>query len=151
MIKEKDRKEKEASAMKEQRKKERKRKKIEKEKERERKKTEQEKKRGRGKGKGKRPLPHSSSEEKQEVDVQQPKSPRSRPVNPPDRYRGNTSESEGSDTECCVCNAREPPIAAKQVFWVDCDYCGEWAHTHCALGNNTATRQFTCEKCCQLH
>ena len=151
MMKEKDQKEKEASAMKEQRKKERERKKIEKEQERERKKAEREEKKGRGKGKGKRPLPHSSSEEEQEVDVQQPKSRRSRRVNPPDRYRVGTSESEGSDTECCVCNAREPPIAAKRVFWVDCDLCGEWAHTHCALGSNTATRRFSCEKCCQFH
>ena len=59
-----------------------------------------------------------------------------------DNYRESTSESEGGDTVCFLCNSREPLIASSRVFWVDCDHWGEWAHTHCALGSNTATRQF---------
>lgn len=156
MVKEKDRKEKEASEMKQRRKEERERKKMEKEKEQERKKAErEEKKKGRGKGKGKRPLRYSSGEDEQEIDLHQPKRRRTRSVRAPERYRESTPESEGSDTVCFLCNSREPPIASSsapsRVFWVDCDRCGEWAHTHCAFGCNTATRQFVCEKCCQLH
>ena len=124
---------------------------MEKEKERERKKAEREEKRGRGKGKGKHPLQHSSSEEEQEIDLHPPKIRRARPVHAPDRYRESASDSEGSDTVCFLCNPREPPIAVKRVFLVDCDHCGDWAHTHCALGSNIATRQFVCEKCCQSH
>ena len=119
--------------------------------ERESKKAERGKKKGRGKGKGKRPLQYSSGEDEQEVDLPQPKSRRTRSVRAPERYRESTSESEGSDTECFLCKSREPPIASSRVFWVDCDHCSEWAHTHCALGSNTATQHFVCEKCCQLH
>ena len=151
MIREKDRKKKEASEMKQRRKEEREHKKMEKEKERERKKVERGEKKGRGKGKGKRPLQYSSGEDEQEIDLHQPKSRRTRPVRAPARYGESTSESEGSDTVCLLCNSREPPIASSKVFWVDCDRCGEWAHTYCALGSNTATRQFVCEECCQSH
>ena len=66
-----------------------------------------------------------------------------------DRARASDSDadSQASNTECIICNAREPPISSSMVFWVDCDQCGEWAHTHCALGSNTATRQFICSSC----
>lgn len=56
-------------------------------------------------------------------------------------------ESDGSDTVCMICNAREPPVSEEIVFWVDCDSCGEWAHTYCAHGNNMASRAFICDAC----
>ena len=152
IMREKDRKEKEASEKKQRQKEERQRKKMEKEKEQERKKAEREERRkGRGKGKGKRPLQYSSGEDEEEMNLQQPKSRRTCSVRAPERYRESSPESEESDTACFLCNSREPPIACSRVFWVDCDHCSEWPHTHCALGSNTATRRFVCEKCCQLH
>ena len=152
MMREKDRKEKEASKKKQQQKEERERKKMEKEKEQERKKAEREERRkGRGKGKGKRPLQYSSGEDEEISCLHQPKSRGTRLVRAPERYRESSPENEESDTVCFLCNSREPPIACSRVFWVDCDNCSEWAHTHCALGSNTATSRFVCEKCCQLH
>ena len=47
------------------------------------------------------------------------------------------------------CGCREPPVKDSIVFWVDCDSCGEWAHTHCALRCNSATRNFVCLSCTQ--
>ena len=62
--------------------------------------------------------------------LEQPKSRRTRSVHAPERYRERSPESEESDTVCLLCNSREPPIACSTVFWVDCDHCSEWAHTH---------------------
>ena len=157
MMREKDRKGKEAAEMKQRRKEEREQRRVEKEQQRERKRKEREdkKKQGEGcrtKGKGRKHAHHSSSEDEPHEDEShfQSTSRCTRLVRARDRYRGDSpAESEESDTVCIVCKEREPPIASSMVFWVDCDQCGEWAHTHCALGSNTVSRQFICESCCQ--
>ena len=157
MIREKERKGKEAAELKQKKKEERERKKLQKEQEREMKKKEREKKKqgNNRKGKEKRCRDSSSSDENEPTSEDKgPSQSRTRTIRPPDRYEGDRArasdsdaDSQASNTECIICNAREPPISSSMVFWVDCDQCGEWAHTHCALGSNTATRQFICSSC----
>ena len=154
MMREKDRKEKEAAEAKQKRKEEREQKRLEKEQEQERKRNKRKEKRIQGsssqkKGKG-RKRSRRSSEEEATVESEDELHHRNtvshtRTIRAPDRYGGESSDS--STTECIICDAREPPITAKMVFWVDCDQCGEWAHTYCALGSNTASRQFICSSC----
>ena len=154
MVREKDRKEKEAAEKR--RKEAREQKRVEKEQQKERKRKEREKKKhgesSRGGGKRKKRAHQSSSEDEpldDESDLPST-STRTRSVRAPNRYGGNSpSWSEDSDTVCFMCKQREPPIASSMVFWVDCDHCGEWGHTHCALGSNNASHQFVCESCCQ--
>ena len=68
----------------------------------------------------------------------------SRLIRRPRQYRDESNaESDASTTMCIICNAREPLTQKTMVFWVDCDKFGEWAHTHCAFGSNTATRNFS--------
>ena len=150
-MKEKERKEREAAEQKQKRKEEREMKKIEREKECERKKKQREKDGGK-RGKGKKPQRQSSSDEASASDAEthQPSSSRTRSVRPPSRYCDEeTADSDESDTVCIICGCREPPIKGSMVFWVDCDSCGEWAHTHCALGCNSVTRNFVCLSCTQ--
>ena len=153
MVREKDRKEKEAAEKR--RKKEREQKTVE-EQQKERKRKEREKKKhgesSRGGGKPKKRAHQSSSEDEpldDESDLPST-STSTRSVRAPNRCRGNSpSGSEDSDTVCFMCKQREPPIASSMVFWVDCDHCGEWGHTHRAPGSNNASHQFVCESCCQ--
>ena len=157
IMKEKDRKVKEAAELKQKRKEERELKKIEKEKECEQKKKELEEKRRNKKerGKGKKRQRHSSSEsgeqfvtgsENEDVNNHNRLS-RRRCIRVPNRYRDENADSEVSDTECVICNTREPLISEGIVFWVDRDSCGEWAHTYCVFGSNTASRRFVCSSC----
>ena len=151
MMKEKERKEREAAEQKQKQKEEREMKKIEREKERERKKKQREKDGGK-RGKGKKRQRQSSSDEDSASDTEthQPSSSRTRSVHPPSRYRDEeTADSDESDMVCIICGCREPPVKDSIVFWVDCDSCGEWAHIHCALGCNSATRNFVCLSCTQ--
>lgn len=152
MMREKDRREKEAAEMKQIRKEEREQKRLEKEQEKERKRKEREEKKKQGsstKGKKKeKKRTHSSSEDESASEDEGPRQSRTRRIRAPDRYEGESdANSDASDTVCIICKARDPPVSASIVFWVDCDQCGEWAHTHCALGNNTASRQFVCSSC----
>ena len=157
IMKEKDRKVKEAAELKQKRKEERELKKIKKEKEREQKKKELEEKRRNKKerGKGKKRQRHSSSESgdqsvtgSENEDVNNHNRPsRRRCIRVPNRYHDENADSEASDTECVICNARESLISEGIVFWVDYDSCGEWAHTYCAFGSNTASRRFVCSSC----
>ena len=103
-------------------------------------------------GKGKKRQRQSSSDEASASDTEthQPSSSRTRSVRPPSRYCDEeTADSDESDTVCIICGCREPPVKDSIVFWVDCDSCGEWAHTHCALGCNSATRNCVCLSCTQ--
>ena len=142
---------------KQKRKEERELKKIENEKECEQKKKELEEKRRNKKEreKGKKRQRHSSSESGEQAitgseneDVNNHiRQSRRRCIRVPNRYRDENADSEASDTECVICNAREPLISDGIVFWVDCDRCGEWAHMYCAFGSNTASRRFVCSSC----
>ena len=175
IMREKEKKEKEAAELKKKWKEKRELKKIVREKELERKKKEREEKKKQNEnkwGKGrKRRCPDPAGPHKQprvEDEVEEEKesgnesasdeednhdqpcslSRASRSIRPPRRYRDESSdESNASTTVCIICDAREPPIQETMVFWVDCDKCGEWAHTHCAFGSNTATRNFMCSVC----
>ena len=150
MMRERDRKEKQAAEMKQKRKEEREQRK-EQEKERKRKEREEKKKGDSGrqkKGKGKK-RSHSSSEESEDEAHPHQAVSHTRTIRAPERYGDNSDdESDASTTKCIICHAREPPITEAMVFWVDCDRCGEWAHTHCALGSNTASSRFVCATCC---
>ena len=157
MMRVKDRREKEAAEMKQTRKEEREQKRLEKEQERESKRKEREEKKkqsnsSQGKGKGKKRRRSSSEEEphnesEDESHRHQTLSHTST-IRAPGRYQDESdAESDESNTVCIICNVREPPIAASMVFWVDCDKCGEWAHTHYALGSNTVSHQFVCSAC----
>ena len=148
-MRERERKEKEAAELKQKRKEEREQKRLEKEQERERKRKECEEKIKGGsssqtKGKGKKRSRTSSEEASESEDEGHPNQTVSctHTIRAPERYEDKSdAESDASTTKC---NAREPPIAENMVFWVDCDRCGEWAHTYCALGSNTASRRFIC-------
>ena len=93
---------------------------------------------------------HSSSEEEPTEELAEDDgliSSRTRSsIKAPDRY-GDDTASEDSDTVCMICNERDPPIVETMVFWIDCDNCGEWAHTYCAFGSNTASRRYLCFSC----
>ena len=67
----------------------------------------------------------------------------------PSRYRtGSSDDSDNDGTLCCICNRNEPDgLTAAVVFWVDCSECGLWVHNHCAFGNNTASRKYSCRSC----
>ena len=153
MVREKDKRKKEAEELKQKRKEERELKRVEKEKERERK--NQEKRSGKRKArKGTAPkrmrlLDYEEEHSEYEEENDAPSSSRtmSRSIRPPQKYLHESSESDSSTTLCLICDLREPPIAQETIFWVDCDNCGDWAHTHCALGSNTATRNFICSSC----
>ena len=154
MVREKEKKEKDAAEQKQKRKEERELKKMEKEKEQERKRKEREaKKRDRqaeGKGRGKKrkrpqsPHDHNGTSSESE---ERPTRSSTRSIRAPQRYCNRDSDSDDSGTLCMLCSSREPPVSESMVFWVDCDSCGEWAHTYCALGSNTATRAFICSGC----
>ena len=148
----KDRREKEVAEMKQTQKEEREHKRLKKEQERERKRKEREEKKKQRKrkereekkkqskshqekGKGKKCRRSSSEEEphnESDDDSHHHQTlSRTRTIRAPIRYEdGSDVESDESNTVCIICNAREPPIAVNMVFWVDCDKCGEWAHTH---------------------
>ncbi len=38
-------------------------------------------------------------------------------------------------------------MTADTVFWVDCDLCGVWVHTYCALHKNVVIRKYLCNEC----
>ena len=149
MMREKEKKEKEAAEMKQKRKEEREQKRAEKE-QREKKRMERERKRKQSEGnqtRGKGKCARQNEEEAFEDEIYCQSSTLTHSTQAPERFRDDTPT--GSDTVCILCNAREPPIAADIVFWVDCNHCGDWAHTHCALGSNTTSHHFICESCCQ--
>ena len=69
-------------------------------------------------------------------------------IRAPDRYQDESdADSEASNTVCIICYAREPPISASTVFGLTATV-AESGHTHCALGDNTASRQFVGSSCC---
>ena len=157
MMRVKDRREKEAAEMKQTRKEEREQKRLEKEQERERKRKEREEKKrqsnsSQGKGKVKKRRRRSSEEEphnesEDECHRHQTLS-HTRTIRAPGRYQDESdAESDESNTVCIICNAREPPIAASMVFWVDCDS-AESGHTHTVHWVSTRLLiKFVCSAC----
>ena len=163
-VKEKERKEREATELKQKRREERELKRDEKEKEVQRKKRLREEKQQKGNsreriGKGKARPKRLCMEPEEELDEEEdlsngeegnphPSRQGSRYIKPPCRYVcEEDSDTDSSNTLCIICGLRNPPVSASTVFWVDCDCCGEWAHTHCALGSNTSSRNFMCASC----
>lgn len=141
MVREKDKKEKEAVEQKQKRKEERELKRREKEKECERKKQEQnEKKQKRGRRK-KRPYTNTDSNDSASSGGDNVT------VSSAQLLANEGEDSDGSDTVCMICNAREPPVSEEIVFWGDCDCCGKWAYTYCAYESNMASRAFICDAC----
>lgn len=72
----------------------------------------------------------------------------------PSRYKTASDESSDgneSDTQCAVCQQREPQNSdvLDHIFWIDCEVCDVWCHTICAFGKNAVTggRKYICESC----
>ena len=71
----------------------------------------------------------------------------------PARFRGDSDSSDSSTDDgvrCTICHSREPSnCTAKTIFLVDCEKCGVWVHSYCVFKNNSISRRYTCEMCCQ--
>ena len=106
---------------------------------------------GAGSSTSKKSKADSASSESEDEEVLQQKPKRTRQL--PARFKTQSdseSSSESSGTECCICSNREPPwpaCAAENIFWIDCDKCGDWVHCHCAFGRNASSRRYMCSKC----
>ena len=150
ILREKERKEKEAAEKKEQNRLERERKRVIRKKahlEREKKNNEKSKQK-KGGQKGVRRAPEVDSDSSGSDQDDEP-GPSPRPViarrsRLPSRYRilsDESSDGNESDTQCAVCQQREPQNndESDHIFWIDCEVCDVWCHTVCAFGKNAVT------------
>ncbi len=66
----------------------------------------------------------------------------------PSRFRSESDSDNNDGVICSICGNNEPEgLGDEIVFWIDCSNCGEWAHSLCAFGKNTITRQYICNNC----